>query len=69
MANIEPETETVLRKSEHINTLMLKSQETADDPDMTGDKSIDNGIEKMVFTTESFEMCSISSEKPLCTFK
>ena len=53
----------VICKSEQVRTLTLKDPENGEDVDMTGDSKIEN----MVFTTESFEVCSVVPDQPLCT--
>ena len=46
-----------------MRTLTLKDPENGEDVDMTADGKIEN----MVFTTESFEVCSVVPDQPLCT--
>ena len=45
----------VICKSEQVRTLTLKDPESGEDVDMNADGKIEN----MVFTTESFEVCSV----------
>ena len=67
------ESNTIIRKSEHVKTLILKPLDSAEDQEMAIDKGVESAeqqesIEKMIFTTESFEMCSVSTDQPLCSY-
>ena len=54
----------VICKSEQVKTLIIKEAENGEDVEMNSESKIEN----MVFTTESFEVCSIVPDQPLCAY-